>query len=65
MKSDDQMFFRQLMIFTLIIVVAVSLSFLANLYKQDLIKVGQKAAAAANENGKAFKTLMTEDLDPD
>jgi len=64
-ESDNQMFFRQLLIFTAIIISAVAISYVANLYRQDLKKIGLKAAAAATENGKAIKALMTEDLDPE
>ncbi len=63
--NGDTTLVKQLLIFSAILIASISLSFLATYFKSDLKALAQKAAAGAVDNGKAFGTLMTEDLDPD
>ena len=65
MEPKSTNFNSQLLIFFAIILSALALTFLASYFKDDLKKLGLKAAAAAQDSGKAFKDIMTEDLDPD
>ena len=65
MEHNEASFFKQLLIFSAILVSSVTLAYLAQRYHSQLQTFAQKAAAAGAENGKAFGALMTEDLDPD
>ena len=65
MEQSETIFFKQVLIFSAIIFAAIGLSYAVNFYKDDIKAIGLKAAAAANESGKAFGEIMTEDLDPD
>ncbi len=64
MEQNETIFFKQVLIFSAIIFAAIGLSYAATYYKEDLKRLGLQAATAANESGKAFGALMTEDLDP-
>ncbi len=57
--------YKQILIFTTIILGAISLALLISLNEDKIKSFTQKAAATAAEGGKAFGTLLTEDLDPD
>ncbi len=65
MQGGDITFSKQLLIFSAILIVSLSLLFWVRYFKDDIASLAQKAAAGAAENGKAFGELMTEDLDPD
>ena len=62
MQNDDTMLYKQLFIFSTILFFALGLTLVLSYYKEDFKKAAQNAAAAANEAGKGFKVLMTEDL---
>lgn len=62
MGNDDTQLYKQLFIFSSIIFFVLSIAFVLKYYKGDFKKVAQSASAAANEAGKGFKELLTEDL---
>ncbi len=65
MKDNETILYKQLFIFSSIIFLTLALSYVINIYKDDLKLLTQSAAAAAQDSGRAFGSLMTEELDPD
>jgi len=65
MNQSDSILLKQLAIFMAILAVSLGLTYLAHLYSDEIKAFAQNAAVAANESGKAFSEIMTEDLDPE
>ena len=58
------MFYKQALVFSVIIFLAVIFSYTVGQYKDKLEAIVLKAAAIGSEQGNAIKFVFTEDLDP-